>query len=209
MSESPPAKKPKKNTKACAALTDYKFVNKPSHIHFTVNNLEATMKCRIDGTPRPLYRARGKDSMPTDNTWYWNPSKANQESLANAIKKAIDTRTEGNPFSPESGNPVSINCKFYLPRPKNHYDIRHGHGLLPDSPAKVTKTPDLDNLVKLLLDALQGIIYHDDKVVTSIQSSKHYLYQDVGRVYFEKQNEDGCMLLLVTEHKSNSLVIHM
>ena len=35
-----------------------------------------------------------------------------------------------------------------------------------------TKTPDVDNLVKLILDALNGIAYHDDRQVAAILAAK-------------------------------------
>lgn len=34
--------------------------------------------------------------------------------------------------------------------------------------------PDIDNVVKIILDALNGVAYHDDSQVVEIHASKHY-----------------------------------
>ena len=46
-----------------------------------------------------------------------------------------------------------------------------------------TKKPDIDNVEKIILDALNGIAYDDDKQVVEEASSK--LYSDVPRVEIE------------------------
>jgi Holliday junction resolvase RusA-like endonuclease len=37
-----------------------------------------------------------------------------------------------------------------------------------------TKKPDLDNIVKLISDALNGIVYHDDRQIVSLWIIKEY-----------------------------------
>jgi Holliday junction resolvase RusA-like endonuclease len=37
-----------------------------------------------------------------------------------------------------------------------------------------TKKPDCDNMAKICLDALNGIAYHDDAQITTLNISKHY-----------------------------------
>ena len=37
-----------------------------------------------------------------------------------------------------------------------------------------TKKPDIDNIVKLYLDALNGLAYRDDSLVVELHCSKHY-----------------------------------
>lgn len=39
-----------------------------------------------------------------------------------------------------------------------------------------TKKPDLDNIIKAVLDALNGLIYADDKQITEIKATKGYAY---------------------------------
>jgi Holliday junction resolvase RusA-like endonuclease len=66
--------------------------------------------------------------------------------------------------------PLSLACKFYLTPPKSL--IRKT-----SEPWKTTPhicKPDLDNLVKALLDACNGILYHDDSQVIEINATKEY-----------------------------------
>lgn len=62
------------------------------------------------------------------------------------------------------GVPVSLSATFYLQRPAS-------------APKKVlfpTKKPDLDKLVRSLLDAGTGVLWADDSQVVAIQASKAF-----------------------------------
>ena len=54
---------------------------------------------------------------------------------------------------------------LYFARPKSHF--KRGH-LRPNAPRHVLKTPDVDNLAKFVLDAVQKRILSDDKIVTTL-----------------------------------------
>ena len=56
---------------------------------------------------------------------------------------------------------------FYMPRPKSR---RHDFW--------VPTTPDLDNLEKSILDALNGVAYTDDRLVVAKSASKRYAGAD-------------------------------
>lgn len=58
--------------------------------------------------------------------------------------------------------PVSMQLTFRLTAPKS---VRREHP---------TVRPDLDKLVRAVLDALTGLAYKDDSQVVSIQASKTY-----------------------------------
>lgn len=60
--------------------------------------------------------------------------------------------------------PVVVSLTFYMPRPKSR---RLGFW--------VSTTPDLDNLEKSVLDALNGVAYMDDRLVVVKNSSKRYV----------------------------------
>ena len=60
--------------------------------------------------------------------------------------------------------PVVLTLTFYMPRPKSR---RHDFW--------VPTTPDLDNLEKSVMDALNGVAYTDDKLVVAKSSSKRYV----------------------------------
>lgn len=188
---------------AAPAASDFRFIDQPGNVKFTVNEEYTKMTCRVEGTPRPLYRARCMDPV-TRKCWYWNPSRANQDRFKAAIHAALDTRATGSPFSPASDRPVSVVIKFFLPRPMHHYD--NHWGLLNSAPDMAVKIPDLDNLEKLVIDAMQGLIYNNDKVVCLIKASKHFMYTDAGKPYRQAENQEGCTLISIIEHNNNSII---
>lgn len=60
--------------------------------------------------------------------------------------------------------PVAVSLAFFMPRPKSR---RLDHW--------VSTTPDLDNLEKSVLDALNEVAYTDDRLVVVKSSSKRYV----------------------------------
>jgi len=72
---------------------------------------------------------------------------------------------------PPTRLPVGIGITFVFVRPKSHYtskgELRAG---APSFPGK----PDVDKLCRAVLDALTGILYHDDAQVISLNASKRY-----------------------------------
>lgn len=59
---------------------------------------------------------------------------------------------------------LDVRLDFFLPRPKS----------LPLKIRYHTKKPDIDNLAKSVLDAMEGIIYANDAQVISLQLTKDY-----------------------------------
>ena len=72
--------------------------------------------------------------------------------------------------------PLFIASCFYFPRPKSHYNKK---GLKPDAPFYHTSRPDIDNLEKMIYDALNGIFFKDDSLIC--RTACHKLYGDVPR----------------------------
>ncbi len=74
-----------------------------------------------------------------------------------------------------SDEPISIDCHFYMPRPKNHYGTGRNAGKLKkDAPIFHIKKPDLDNLVKFVLDCLNGVAWKDDSQIYNLTATKIY-----------------------------------
>ena len=63
---------------------------------------------------------------------------------------------------------VEIIAVLSIPRSwsKKRKDLAANHSLLP------IKTPDIDNLAKLVTDAMNGVVYHDDKQITTLRATK-------------------------------------
>lgn len=58
--------------------------------------------------------------------------------------------------------PLSVQCHFYLARPKK-----------PKFQWPATR-PDIDNYLKAVMDSLNGILWKDDSLIVQIWSGKHY-----------------------------------
>ena len=67
--------------------------------------------------------------------------------------------------------PLIAYIEFYLKRPQTHY--KKGE-LKSDAPKFMMKTPDVDNCVKFVLDALQPRVIADDKIVTKVIAEKKW-----------------------------------
>jgi len=63
--------------------------------------------------------------------------------------------------------PVEVTLRFVLPRPQSHTKAERA---VPWH----TKQPDLDKLGRAILDGLTAIVYHDDKQVCVLNTSKLY-----------------------------------
>lgn len=70
---------------------------------------------------------------------------------------------------------ISIVMEFYMPRPKAHFGTGKNAGKLKNNaPFRHCKAPDLDNLTKFVLDALNKIYWKDDRQIYSIRAKKMY-----------------------------------
>ncbi len=86
---------------------------------------------------------------------------------------------------------------FSMPRPKYHFvnnDDQRRVKLHFSGNRFVGKRPDLDNMVKFVLDALNGIAYDDDKSVVELHTIKKWANDD--------QNE-GSTSILVKKFDTN------
>ena len=73
---------------------------------------------------------------------------------------------------------VTINAYFKVPKTTTKKDI----ALIEEGKLSPTKKPDIDNIVKIILDSLNGIAFKDDNQITKIEVEKLYTFEDE-RVY--------------------------
>lgn len=74
--------------------------------------------------------------------------------------------------TPPMEGPISVSMYFRLPIPKSTPKKRVASLL--GGLVRPTKKPDLDNMNKAILDAMNGIVYKDDSQVVTIHSKKVY-----------------------------------
>jgi len=73
---------------------------------------------------------------------------------------------------PKLLGPVRVWARFRLQRPLSHWG-RAGN-LLPSAPRVPDVTPDIDKLARALLDALTGVVFVDDRQVSTLVVHKRY-----------------------------------
>jgi Holliday junction resolvase RusA-like endonuclease len=116
----------------------------------------------IPGTPvakgRPKFFRRG------NFVGTYTPKKT--ENFENNIFSYAASYARQNSVLPSEG-PVSIDVKFFMPRPKSH--SKRQREILWH-----TSRPDKDNLVKAVLDGINGVFFKDDSQVCKESSEKLY-----------------------------------
>ncbi len=118
---------------------------------------EATIIYIIPGKPIPLARPRhSKYSV-------YDPQKNLKEECAWQI-----LRQRKKPY-PLTG-PLEFNATFYMTIPKS--TSKKNKLALINQPHPIK--PDLDNLIKFVLDVASGLLYKDDKTITAITARKLY-----------------------------------
>jgi Holliday junction resolvase RusA-like endonuclease len=85
-----------------------------------------------------------------------------REAIARAARTA-----QGGP----THRPVRVVIDFLFARPKGHTGKK---GLLPSAPKHMTTKPDLDKLIRAVLDALTGVVWVDDSQVVTVTARKDY-----------------------------------
>lgn len=111
----------------------------------------------IPGAPKSLLRARR-----AANGGMYDP-KQNKDA-----KREIGMLARPHFPKPATG-PVSVFAIFTFPRPASH---RTKSGLSKNAPEYHVRTPDVDNLAKLVLDALTGIAWIDDCQIVRLHVEK-------------------------------------
>ena len=123
---------------------------------------ENTLFIEIPGTPiakrRPRFFRRG------NHVGAYNPQESEESKtmwhIAQAMKgfDVID-------------KPLEIEATFYLPIPESMPKCKRR--VLEENPAH-GKKPDLDNLIKHVLDAANEVLFVDDRQIYSIRAKKKY-----------------------------------
>ena len=121
------------------------------------------MKFIIEGKPKPLLR----------------PYYSKISIFDRSKKDKYDFAIQCNFYKPKEllKGPLSLELRFYMPRPKNHFRSGKFSHLLKDLTLERLyhiKVPDLSNLIKFVEDALVGSFYEDDRQIIEIKAVKLY-----------------------------------
>jgi Holliday junction resolvase RusA-like endonuclease len=119
------------------------------------------MKLTIPGDPiaqmRPRFRRVGAHVMTYD------PQKPQKEAIRSLIFE--------NAFKPIENRAISLNVTFFVPIPNSATEAKR-NAFLWKLELPIHK-PDLDNYIKFL-DFANGILWHDDCQITTINAKKQY-----------------------------------
>jgi Holliday junction resolvase RusA-like endonuclease len=146
-------------------------------------------KATVPGPPTPLARARFFRHR------YVNLSKPKMRQFAAVIKEQLPQCSAGPLFARDE--PVEICIWFLIPRPVRHFEgNRRALGRLKNSAKRLLfpfVRPDLDNLIKFVLDAVGGLVFVDDSQVVKLTACKirdnEGLCEGATIVHFKEVNE--------------------
>lgn len=112
-------------------------------------------------SPRPRFsRKTGRAYMPNEYT-LWK-----KMFLREWLKQGIDK------FEP--GVALDVIITFYIRPPVSISKVKKNQNFLKAETWRVVKKPDLDNLEKSVLDALNGHAWDDDNQISDLSSRKRY-----------------------------------
>jgi Holliday junction resolvase RusA-like endonuclease len=147
--------------------------------------------------PVPQARHRMTSNFTTDSLQrrprFYDPSAVQKRMFASAVHRhlgdSFGISVEDYPLTDSS---VSIDVTFIVSRPDSHFvGGDRDHGVRPDfERTPPTVQGDLDNFLKFFLDAMNGILYSDDRNVVTISASKLFTANRNGRVVFRIDRRD-------------------
>ncbi len=134
------------------------------------------IKITIKGKPIALKRHRS-----TRSGRMYDPSAKDKKQIWLQIARF-------KPKRPLEGQ-IMLFATFYMPRPKKHFRTGKYANVLKDGvPEYHTNTPDLDNLLKMICDTIQGKnrMILDDSQICRIQAEKIYSKQPRTEIIIEE-----------------------
>ena len=121
---------------------------------------------RLYVSPEP--KGRPKFTTFGGHVHTYTPKKT--ELYERRIKEQYIKYTEGYKF--EKGQPICVNLVFGMPIPASSPKSRKR--AMAEGIIRHTKKPDIDNMIKSVLDALNGVAWVDDSQIVRLTAMKLY-----------------------------------
>jgi Holliday junction resolvase RusA-like endonuclease len=123
--------------------------------------------CNIRIDMKPIPQARHRSSTRHGKVFQYDPSHKDKKKFALLVSNEF----RNDPFNGD----ISVSLTFGIPRPKKHYRTgKYSHKLKNNSPVFVRTKPDIDNLIKFVMDACNKVLWKDDCCIVEIQARKMY-----------------------------------
>ena len=98
---------------------------------------------------------------------FYNSAKKEMALFRASVREQVPFVNSGVVFG--KGVPVTLTVKCYMRRPNSDFKGSHISGSLKAVVSMVRPIPpDIDNLAKFVLDALNGLVYYDDSQVVKL-----------------------------------------
>jgi Holliday junction resolvase RusA-like endonuclease len=81
---------------------------------------------------------------------------------------------KSNPYCVPTGKPVILKVNLYIPVTKELRKLPHQRI---DYYYRPISKPDVDNILKTIMDGLNGVLYLDDSQVCDVRIVKHYSFE--------------------------------
>jgi Holliday junction resolvase RusA-like endonuclease len=132
--------------------------------------VQEVYRFRIAGIPQAYPRVR-----VNYGGRFYNPASKKIAAFKAKVKDGLPASANGDiPF--KKGTPVTVKIGFLMARPLTDFvGRRRAPGNLKASamiPRVVPSGSDVDNMAKFVLDALNGVVYHDDTQVVAMEAYK-------------------------------------
>lgn len=148
---------------------------------------------RVIGRPQPGGSKRGfpvrRGGILTGGTVITDTNPRAKDWAGLVIAAAFDAAGDRRdlPFT----GPLSLAVEFTLARPRTHYgNGRHADRLKPSAPQYPHVRPDVTKLLRVLEDALTGVLWRDDAQIVTQLALKNYGHPEGAHVQVRTINHE-------------------
>lgn len=140
------------------------------------------MKTNVTIYLEPIPKGRPKFSMFHGHVHTYTPKKT-----ADYEKKIADAYIKMSGHKFDKGIPLAVNIFFGMPIPKS--TTKKNKSLMLEGRLKHTKKPDIDNLIKSVLDGLNGVAWEDDSQIVRLSANKYYSQYPTITIYIAERED--------------------
>jgi Holliday junction resolvase RusA-like endonuclease len=116
----------------------------------------------------------------------YDPSSAKKKDYAAQVRTAMVDYGLAHPYF-DTEHAITLEVTFVLPRRKKDWIKRAGFFQLTSAALTFPRGKDVDNMLKFVMDALQGVLFANDVTITKVIATKLYPEKADARGWTEVQ----------------------